>query len=315
VPVQPLSNAAKFTETAEVRWRCPREGPGGVPRDRHRHWHDARQQARLFRRFAQADASTTRRFGGTGLGLALTRAFATMLGGDIAVESEEGRGTTFSLSLPLDARGVPLAEAPPEPEMAEVLVIDDDPHMRDLLSRFLGRDRLSVAVAANGETGLQLARELRPAAILLDVMMPRMDGWAVLSALKAEPLTAEIPVIMISMLSETGLAYSLGAADYLTKPVDWSRLKAAIDRHRSQPGPGRALVAEPDPATRAELRAILEGEGWEVAEAATPPSPARLGERRPDLLLVNMERPGDGGLRPSARAARTPEGRAVPVWR
>jgi CheY-like chemotaxis protein len=145
-------------------------------------------------------------------------------------------------------------------------------------------------------------------------MMPRMDGWAVLSALKAEPLTAEIPVIMISMLSETGLAYSLGAADYLTKPVDWSRLKAAIDRHRSQPGPGRALVAEPDPATRAELRAILEGEGWEVAEAGDPAfARAQASERRPDLLLVNIERSETEGFALLRELRRTPEGRAVPV--
>jgi CheY-like chemotaxis protein len=169
-------------------------------------------------------------------------------------------------------------------------------------------------VAANGETGIALARELRPDAILLDVMMPRMDGWAVLGALKADPATADIPVIMISMIRETGLACSLGAADYLTKPVDWARLKAAIDRHRSQPGAGLALVAEPDEGTRAELRALLAGEGWEVAEAAdSVGARARLGERRPDLLLVNMERPETEGFALLLELRRTPEGRAVPV--
>jgi signal transduction histidine kinase/CheY-like chemotaxis protein len=310
-----LSNAAKFTENGEVRlevaleegwavFRVTDTGIGMTPE----------QQARLFRRFAQADASTTRRFGGTGLGLALTRAFATMLGGDIAVESEDGRGTTFSLSLPLDARGAPREGPVAEPDVAEVLVIDDDPHMRDLLTRFLERDGLSVAVAANGEVGLELARELKPDAVLLDVMMPRMDGWAVLGALKADPQTADIPVIMISMIRETGLAYSLGAADYLTKPIDWSRLKAAIDRHRSQPGPGRALVAEPDGATRADLRALLEGEGWEVAEAADlAAARAEAAGRLPDLLLVNMERPETEGFALLRELRRTPEGRAVPV--
>jgi CheY-like chemotaxis protein len=246
--------------------------------------------------------------------LALTRAFATMLGGDIAVESEEGRGTTFSLSLPLDARGAPLDEAVIEPELAEVLVIDDDPHIRDLLSRFLERDGLSVAVAANGETGIARARELKPDAILLDVMMPRMDGWAVLGALKADAATADIPVIMVSMIRETGLAYSLGAADYLTKPVDWARLKAALYRHRSQPGAGAALVAEPDEGTRAELRTLLAEEGWEVAEAADAAEAlSRMGERRPDLLLVNMERPETAGFALLRELRRTPEGRGVPV--
>jgi CheY-like chemotaxis protein len=198
--------------------------------------------------------------------------------------------------------------------MAEVLVIDDDPHMRDLLTRFLERDRLSVAVAANGETGLHLARELRPTAILLDVMMPRMDGWAVLSALKADPLTTDIPVIMISMIRDKGLAYSLGAAEYLTKPVDWSRLKTAIDRHRSQPGPGWAVVAEPDPATRAELRSLLISEGWEVAEASDSAAAQVLtGGRRPDLLLVNIERTEIEAFKLLRELRRTPQGREVPV--
>jgi CheY-like chemotaxis protein len=195
-----------------------------------------------------------------------------------------------------------------------VLVIDDDPHMRDLLSRFLERDQLSVAVATNGETGLQLARELRPTAILLDVMMPRMDGWAVLSALKADPLTADIPVIMISMIRDKGLAYSLGAVDYFTKPIDWLGLQAAIDRHRSQPGPGWALVAEPDPVTRAELRALLKEEGWEVAEASdSQVAQTLMSERRPDLLLVNIEQIETEGFELLRELRRTPEGRGVPV--
>jgi CheY-like chemotaxis protein len=186
--------------------------------------------------------------------------------------------------------------------------------MRDLLSRFLERDGLSVAVAANGETGIARARELKPDAILLDVMMPRMDGWAVLGALKADAATADIPVIMVSMIRETGLAYSLGAADYLTKPVDWARLKAALDRHRSQPGAGAALVAEPDEGTRAELRTLLAEEGWEVAEAADAAEAlSRMGERRPDLLLVNMERPETAGFALLRELRRTPEGRGVPV--
>ncbi|WP_176559241.1 response regulator [Rubellimicrobium roseum] len=313
-----LSNAAKFTEGGEVTLDARREGDrivfrvadtgiGMTPE----------QQARLFQRFAQADVSTTRRFGGTGLGLALTRAFAGMLGGTVAVESAEGQGTTFSLTLPADARA-PEAEAVPAPatrtEDAPILVIDDDPHMRDLLGRFLGRDGLPVAVAADGEAGLSLARDLRPSAILLDVMMPRMDGWAVLAALKADPVTAEIPVIMISMFRETGLAYSLGAADYLTKPIDWTRLKAALDRHRRQPGPGLALIVEGEPATREELRDLLAAQGWKVAEAADANSArAHMAESAPDLLLVNMEMPEVGGFA-LLRALRRDEAlRGVPV--
>jgi PAS domain S-box-containing protein len=227
-----LSNAAKFTEGGTVRLSVRREGAGVAF-----HVQDtgigmtAEQQARLFQRFAQADASTTRRFGGTGLGLALTRAFAGMLGGRIEVDSAEGQGSTFTLTLPAEAPSGEAEAAPPEdPGEGHVLVIDDDPHMRDLLTRFLARDGLGVAVASDGEGGLAAAREMRPRAIILDVMIPRMDGWAVLSALKADPETAGIPVIVISMMREHGIAEGLGAADYLTKPIDWPRLREAVER-------------------------------------------------------------------------------------
>mgnify|MGYP002653715451 CR=1 FL=1 len=247
-----------------------------------------------------------------GLGLALTKAFAEMMGGTIAVESTEGEGTSFTLTLPADVRhpvGSDTATAEPGGEAGStdrVLVIDDDPHMRDLLTRFLGRDGLTVAAAANGQDGLALAREIAPSAIILDVMMPRMDGWAVLSALKADPDLAEIPVIMVSMIRETGLAYSLGAADYLTKPVDWQRLKETVDRHRlpSATPAGLALVVESDAATREELGHLLAGEGWEVAGAAdADAAQARIAEGRPDLILVNLDLPEVGGLATSEVAA------------
>ena len=312
-----LSNAVKFTEAGEVTLAVERAGDRllfrvsdtgiGMTPD---------QQARLFQRFTQADVSTTRRFGGTGLGLALTRAFAGMLGGDIAVQSEEGQGTTFTLTLPADATPPP-EEAPAptlEPRPEQVLVIDDDPHMRELLTRFLGRDGLAVAVAHDGEAGLAMARDLQPSAILLDVMMPRMDGWAVLSALKSDPDVAEIPVIMISMVREKGLAYSLGAADYLIKPVDWTRLKAALDRHRRPSSPGLALVVEGDPAARAELAQLLSTEGWEAADAPDAEGARRLmADWRPDLLLVNLEQPEVGGFAFLRDLGRDAALRAIPV--
>jgi signal transduction histidine kinase/DNA-binding response OmpR family regulator len=313
-----LSNAAKFTESGEVTLAVERTGEslsfrvadtgiGMTPE----------QQDRLFQRFTQADVSTTRRFGGTGLGLALTKAFAEMLGGTVMVESEEGQGTTFTLTLSADLRSpaadgdeaLPLKAAPDQ-----VLVIDDDPHMRDLLTRFLGRDGLGVAVAPDGEAGLAIAREIRPSAIILDVMMPRMDGWAVLSQLKADTELADIPVIMISMIREKGLAYSLGAADYLTKPIDWTRLKAALDRHRCQPAPGVALVVEGDAATREELHGLLAGQGWEVAEVPDARAAREsMGQRRPDLLLVNVEVPEVGGFALLRELRRDPGLRGVPV--
>ncbi|WP_246849639.1 response regulator [Rubellimicrobium arenae] len=314
-----LSNAAKFAEGGDVTLAVRRDsdqiafevtdtGIGMTPD----------QQARLFQRFTQADVSTTRRFGGTGLGLALTKAFADMLEGTVQVRSEEGQGTTFTLSLPIAPRHsgergpVPESQAPDGNE--QVLVIDDDPHMRDLLTRFLARDGLSVVAVADGETGLARAREMRPSAILLDVMMPRMDGWAVLAALKADEMLADIPVIMISMVREKGLAYSLGAADYLTKPIDWQRLKSVVDRHRCQAAPGLALVVESDATTREELAMLLQGEGWRVSETADAGAAlSRLRQDGADLILVNVEMPEVGAFDLLRDLRRTPDWRHIPV--
>jgi CheY-like chemotaxis protein len=239
------------------------------------------QLSKLFTRFSQADASTTRRFGGTGLGLAITKAFAAMLGGTIEVESEPGRGTVFTLRIPADLRTVRAEDTEVAAQAGAaateegdgpaglVLVIDDDPATRELLARFLRREGFSVRAAVDGESGLRMARELRPSAILLDVMMPRLDGWAVLGALKADPDLAETPVVMVTVVQERGLAFSLGAADYLNKPVRWERLKQVLDRFRRErePAPGLALVVESDGGQRTELLRLLEEEGWQAESA------------------------------------------------
>jgi PAS domain S-box-containing protein len=294
-----LGNAAKFTEDGTIALRATRDagqlvfevedsGIGMSPE----------QLDKLFRRFSQADASTTRRFGGTGLGLAITKAFATMLGGAIAVRSQPGAGSTFTLSLPADIRDARADPDDPATLVGEVaaeehdgpaglvLVIDDDAATRDLVSRFLRREGFAVRCAADGAEGLAMARRLRPSAILLDVMMPRLDGWAVLTALKADAELADTPVVMLTVVQERGLALSLGAAEYLNKPVRWDRLKRVLDRFRREVAPGHALLLESDPRERAELRALLEAEGWTVETAAetetalvrldTPPVPAVL---------------------------------------
>ncbi|OAS24862.1 MHYT domain-containing protein [Methylobacterium platani] len=270
-----LSNAAKFTEGGTITLRAARDvdpsgdwllftvadtGIGMSPE----------QVGRLFERFTQADESTTRNYGGTGLGLALSRAFAQLLGGDITVDSVEGEGTSFTLRVPAAApeQAVEAAPAPRENQVTVgdlVLVIDDEANQRELMTRFLERQRFAVRTAGNGRTGLDLARSLKPRAILLDVMMPEMDGWSVLAALKADPDTAGIPVVMVSFVADAALSASLGAVEAIPKPVDWGRLRTVLDQFRA--ADGDVLVVDDDADMRHRLRTVLERNGWTVREA------------------------------------------------
>ena len=214
------------------------------------------QMARLFQEFSQADSSTTRKYGGTGLGLAISRRLCRLMGGDITVESAPGVGSTFTVRLPrrsveaIEAPGEPaqpaaqsLPDAAPRPEVergrgGKVLVIDDEQTVRDLMRRFLAREGFDVVTAKDGREGLELARQLRPALITLDVLMPEFDGWSVLQALKGDPELAQIPVLMLTILDEKNKGYALGAADYLTKPIDRDRLRAAARQVRQRRRPG-----------------------------------------------------------------------------
>ncbi|ACA17939.1 multi-sensor hybrid histidine kinase [Methylobacterium sp. 4-46] len=328
-----LSNAAKFTEGGRIVLSAERLRRDGRDRLRFRVADtgigmSAEQQARLFERFTQADASTTRRFGGTGLGLAITRAFVEMLGGAIAVESRAGEGTTFTIELPVRYRAeaeagedeadaaapAPAAEAAREAGGDLVLVIDDDPATRDLLARFLRRDGFRVAAAPDGRAGLDQARALRPRVILLDVTMPRMDGWEVLRALRADPDLAATPVIMVTVLDEQNLAFSLGATDYLHKPVAWKQLKEAMERFRPAIHEGPVLVVDDDPDVRERITALLTREGWRAASAANGRAGLdAVAVRKPGLILLDLMMPeldGFGFLR-GLRAR--PEWRDIPV--
>ncbi|MEP6490452.1 urea ABC transporter substrate-binding protein [Microcoleus vaginatus GB2-A3] len=224
------------------------------------------QVSRLFGAFTQADNSTTRKYGGTGLGLTISRKFCQMMGGDITVESEFNCGSSFTIRLPIaitsppkepqEEQEIPEIEAEPSqdldtsaeateakqkavrsqpldlPDAATVLVIDDDPDARDLMTRCLSKQGFRVRSSASGQGGLLLAKELLPDAIILDVMMPSMDGWAVLSALKADRDLVDIPVIMITFLDDQNQGWELGVAEYVRKPVDYKRFAALLSKYQ-----------------------------------------------------------------------------------
>jgi signal transduction histidine kinase/DNA-binding response OmpR family regulator/HAMP domain-containing protein len=301
-----LSNACKFTQRGTIwltvargavdggDWVTFRVSDTGIGMT-------SEQLAKLFQPFMQADASTTRQYGGTGLGLTITKHFCQMMGGDITVESAVARGTSFTIRLPADvskptSKAVqPLTEvtSDPLPEGAStVLVIDDDPAVRELLQRFLSKEGFQVASASGGEEGLQLAKERRPAAITLDVLMPGMDGWAVLTALKADPDVADIPVVMVTIVDNKNLGYALGASDYLTKPVDRDSLAVLLRKYRCADPPCRVLVVEDEADMRRLLRRTLKQAGWAVAEAANGREAlARLAEDQPHLILLDLMMP------------------------
>ncbi len=322
-----LSNAAKFTEEGQIRLEATREAVNGVD------WiklsvsdtgigMSAEQMGKLFQAFTQADASTTRQYGGTGLGLVITRHYCQMMEGDISVRSELGVGSTFTIELPavVAERATETAlmangrlETTPE-TAGTVLVIDDEPSVCRLLERFLSKEGFQVEIALDGEEGLRLARELQPDAITLDVLMPGIDGWSVLTMLKTDPDLADIPVIMLTIVDDKGKGYALGAAEYMVKPIDRDRLAAVLRPYQSASKPIRVLVVEDETVTREALRRTLEKEGWDVIEAEHGRAALELvAEAPPGLILLDLMMPEMDGFEFVTELRQNEAWRAIPI--
>ncbi|MCP3168817.1 response regulator [Myxococcus qinghaiensis] len=309
-----LSNAAKFTDTGEVALSMVPSGDEvvmtvedtgvGIPAD---------QLPFIFEKFRQVDGSTTRKVGGTGLGLAIVRELSRVLGGTVNVVSTLGRGTTFTVRLPntgnahaqvaVHERGVPVAEVAQHVSTlaqpgSTVLVVDDDPLIQQLVTGQLEPAGFKVVVAEDGIAALKRARELRPQAILLDIHLPKLDGWSVLSQLKGDQSLATIPVILISVEEQRARGFSLGACEYLVKPVEPERLVEVVQRCLGQPSgtsAGDVLVVDDDSATRELVSRNLRRAGFSTAEArngedallkarVSPPSLVVL-----DLMMPNLD--------------------------
>jgi DNA-binding response OmpR family regulator len=310
-----LSNASKFTEQGEITlktqcyvaedrdWISFQVSDTGIGMT-------SEQMTKLFQAFTQADASTTRKYGGTGLGLAITKKFCQMMGGDIEVTSEIDHGSIFTIQLPLqvektvekptvdNSEAISVTETATSPvHNNTILAIDDDPTIHDLLKRFLTKQGFNVTTATSGAEGLRLAREIAPEAITLDVMMPGMDGWAVLTALKAHPKTANIPVVMMTMVDDRNLGYALGASDYLLKPIDQRNLGSVLDKYRPASTSKVVLLVEDDLKTREMLRRQLEKENLLVIEADNGQEALEaIATHQPGLIISDLMMPNMDGF-------------------
>ena len=305
-----ISNACKFTEKGEVHIEVRkilevetdlieisvRDTGIGLSEE---------QQQKLFQAFTQADSSTTRKYGGTGLGLTITRQLSRLMGGDVTVESELGKGTKFTASLRLKRSDASTSDqvlpARPKPEFSKedgssrkILIIDDDPTVRELMRRQLERDGFEVHSASDGKEGITKAREIKPDLITLDILMPDLDGWSVLRSLKADPEVSSIPVVMASILDEKNKGFSLGAADYLSKPLERERLIGSI-RNLIGEGEGKkVMLVDDDPGMRLSVREALSRSGYEVLEAENGSQAISLLEENnsaPDIILLDLIMP------------------------
>lgn len=200
------------------------------------------------------------------------------------------------------------------PKKGVVLVIDDDAVCRDLMTRMLATEGLTIYTATNGMDGIRMARQLRPAVIVLDVMMPGMDGWTVLSVLKADPELSSIPVIMATMVDENRKGYALGASDYLVKPVDWERMSRVLKMYSFGRDTTPVLLVEDEPDVRRMMRRSLESEGWRVVEAGNGRvALQKAQEHRPGLILLDLMMPEMDGFQFLEAFRQTEEGRSVPI--
>jgi signal transduction histidine kinase/DNA-binding response OmpR family regulator len=323
-----LSNASKFTEKGTVTLKISRvpdedsidfavidTGIGMNPE----------QLSRLFQAFSQADASTASKYGGTGLGLAISKQFAQMMNGDITVTSAAGVGSTFTIRLPgrvetkkpkVVNQGSPrLTRSPfPDQKRPKILVVDDDKDIRTVITEILDQSGYEVFTAGSGQQGLDLAGQILPNLIVLDLMMPGMDGWTVLTKLQHKPQLADIPVIILSGASGLEMAMSLGAAAVLFKPVDANQLTAEIAAQLAPLPPSYILLVEDDNDSRTLLTRLFDSEGWASRAAINGNAALRiLKQAAPSMIVLDLKMAGMNGFELLEVITKNPVWSKIPV--
>lgn len=305
-----LSNANKFTDAGTITFEVCTESRSGRPgynfsvRDTGIGM-SPDQLDKLFQPFTQADASTTRKYGGTGLGLAISQRYSRLMGGDIQVESKFGEGTIFSCWLPAAPQDLidtsTWLDAPEQIEEKageiSILLIDDEAFNRELMERYVAKTGWTLAYADSGPEGLRLAKKLRPKVICLDILMPSMDGWSVLAALKNDPELADIPVVIWSMTNDRQLGYTLGVSEYLTKPVERERLIKVMEKYINQNDEHQVLVIEDDVTASELMTKLLLREGYAVSLACNGRlALEQMANRIPSLILLDLMMPEMDGF-------------------
>jgi len=260
--------------------------------------------SKVFREYEQAERSTSAKHGGTGLGLPITKKLAEMMGGDVMVSSEIGTGSVFTLYVP--------RVCPQEHDEVEdgnaisklsdkekvVVLIDDDVPIHDIIRRTLSKIGLTLIGATDGEKGLQIVREMKPKLLLLDVLMPGRDGWSILKECKSDPELRDMPVVMVSQLSQDVLSESLGADDYLTKPIDRDLFLETVQRliKDSPNGENKVLVIDDDADVRELLSRMLKDAGWISVTARDGKEGLEKVKDTPSLIVLDLEMPRMDGF-------------------
>ena len=326
-----LSNASKFTEGGRVTMtvtRGPLAGEDWIQID----VSDTgigmtgEQMSRLFQAFTQADASTASKYGGTGLGLAICRQFARIMGGEVSVASETGKGSTFTLRMPARVRrpkttssGAPISTSSPTANSPgklsqDILVIDEDESVQLALAKILEPEGFSVISARTGKDGLRLAREKHPRLIILDILMPDMDGWTVLKELKQHPAIAAIPVVLLTMTDDKETGFALGASAFINKPIEQDQLLEAIQHHKASADGRHALVVEDDPHQRDLVLRMLEKEGWESEFVVNGTEALEaVAARQPAIILLDLLMAEMDGFEFLTHLRANPDWKLIPV--